>query len=339
MYRLSQLILILGYFTLYGQSPHGDNFKMDCISCHNTENWKVLKEDLKFDHSTTEFELSGIHTTVSCINCHLDLIFQQTNSECISCHSDIHKMTVGSDCLRCHDTKNWLVDDIIPIHIENGFPLLGTHYSLQCIDCHTTINELEFKRLGNECINCHTEAYQMAEPDHIQLGYSKNCTDCHSADGFSWTAQDIDHSFFPLELAHSNLQCGDCHTSNDFKGLSQDCFSCHENEYTSALNPVHNIQSFQLDCKICHTLNPNWIPASFALHDTKFFPIYSGNHKNEWNACTDCHISPKNYSIFSCIDCHEHNNKKEVDDDHRGVNGYIFQSNACYACHPKGEED
>ncbi|MCI5055621.1 MAG: hypothetical protein MRY83_05900, partial [Flavobacteriales bacterium] len=65
---------------------------------------------------------------------------------------------------------------------------------------------------------------------------------------------------------------------------------------------------------------------------------YSGNHQNEWNQCSECHIQANNYAVFSCIDCHEHNNKNDVDDDHDGVNGYVYESNACYSCHPDGAE-
>ncbi|MBK9258020.1 MAG: hypothetical protein IPM42_21430 [Saprospiraceae bacterium] len=69
-----------------------------------------------------------------------------------------------------------------------------------------------------------------------------------------------------------------------------------------------------------------------------YFPIYTGKHKDEWNTCSDCHTNPNNYNIFSCINCHEHNNKNEVDDDHNGVSGYSYNSAACYSCHPMGKK-
>ncbi|MBP6448253.1 MAG: hypothetical protein KA341_15735, partial [Saprospiraceae bacterium] len=79
-----------------------------------------------------------------------------------------------------------------------------------------------------------------------------------------------------------------------------------------------------------------WEPATFN-HDNSYFPIYSGNHKGEWNLCTDCHLNAGNFSSFSCINCHEHNNQTQVKNDHKGVNGYQYNSNACYSCHPKGK--
>ena len=67
-------------------------------------------------------------------------------------------------------------------------------------------------------------------------------------------------------------------------------------------------------------------------------PIYSGKHEGEWNLCIDCHLG-NNYSDFSCIDCHEHDNQADVDDDHDGVSGYVYNSDACFSCHPTGEAD
>ncbi len=70
----------------------------------------------------------------------------------------------------------------------------------------------------------------------------------------------------------------------------------------------------------------------------QFFPIYSGKHNGEWNACSDCHTNQSNFAVFSCIDCHEHNNKTDLDDKHKGEPGYSYTSAACYDCHPKGKE-
>ena len=92
---------------------------------------------------------------------------------------------------------------------------------------------------------------------------------------------------------------------------------------------------FPTDCTACHSQN-TWTPSTFN-HDDMYFPIYSGRHEGEWNLCSDCHFNPNNYSLFSCIDCHEHDNQSQVDDDHQGVSGYQYNSNACYDCHPTGE--
>jgi hypothetical protein len=87
----------------------------------------------------------------------------------------------------------------------------------------------------------------------------------------------------------------------------------------------------------CHSQNA-WTPATFD-HDSKYFPIYSGEHAGEWNQCSECHTTQNNYTLFSCIDCHEHN-QTDMDSKHIGeVSGYVYQSTACYDCHPNGTED
>lgn len=339
MYRLPQIIFLFSGFLLNAQSPHGEAMKIDCAACHSTEGWEVNQQNITFNHATTGFDLLGVHQNISCIDCHSNLVFETVAANCIECHLDVHQMTVGGDCTRCHDSENWLVDNIPQIHLENGFPLLGAHAVASCVDCHEGETNLQFNRIGNDCFTCHDMDYRTAEPNHAQLGYSTNCVECHAFESLTWSASGIDHSFFPLEQSHGNLECSECHLPNTFSGLSPDCFSCHEQDYQAALQPNHVQSAFPQDCSLCHTLDPNWMPADFSSHDSEYFPIYSGNHKGEWNSCTDCHTVEGNYSIFSCIDCHEHNDKNRMDREHRGINGYVFESNACYSCHPTGEED
>ena len=46
---------------------------------------------------------------------------------------------------------------------------------------------------------------------------------------------------------------------------------------------------------------------------------------------------PGNYTTFSCTHCHEHS-RREMGDEHSDVNGYVWESNACYQCHPDGKD-
>lgn len=342
MYRLPLLIGFWGMtFLLSAQSPHGDRLKIDCAACHDPSGWTVNPDYISFDHGTTAFPLEGVHESVTCVDCHSSLVFDEADENCISCHTDIHEMTVGSDCTRCHTVDNWLIDNIQELHYDNGFPLMGAHFSATCVDCHDSASNLTFPRIGNECTNCHLEDYQSAKsPDHVASGYSLNCTDCHSFDGYSWQSEDINHDFFPLEQGHSGLACQDCHLPGTYAGLSQNCFSCHEADFLAASNPNHLQSGFPTDCTICHTLSPDWMPAGFEDHDAQYFPIYSGNHRKgkAWDDCTECHTTPGNFMLFSCIDCHEHSNSSSLAREHREVSGYVFESNACYACHPRGHE-
>src|SRR5690606_15999160 len=107
-----------------------------------------------------------------------------------------------------------------------------------------------------------------------------------------------------------------------------DCYACHADDYQQA----H--AGFPTTCLDCHEPN-TWDGAQFE-HD-QYFPIYSGKHEGEWSSCQTCHIQPGNFSVFSCITCHEHN-REDMDDAHEDVGGYVYDSQACFSCHPDGED-
>jgi len=108
VFRLSFLILLLIAFSMsmYAQSPHGDDLKLDCSVCHSSESWEVNFDTNDFKHSTTGFKLIGQHNSVDCKSCHTNLVFAQAEPECSSCHTDIHQETVGLDCSKCHTPKS-----------------------------------------------------------------------------------------------------------------------------------------------------------------------------------------------------------------------------------------
>ena len=68
------------------------------------------------------------------------------------------------------------------------------------------------------------------------------------------------------------------------------------------------------------------------------FPIFSGRHAGEWDTCQTCHTQPASFEVFTCLTCHEHR-RSEMDDEHDEVRGYVYESTACYSCHPDGEDD
>lgn len=342
MRRLSSIIGLLGLsLSLFAQSPHGKNFTINCADCHTADSWEIpaanWNSTARFSHDETTFPLEGGHEHTDCRFCHETLIFEEAGTSCISCHTDIHHMTVGNDCARCHTSENWLVDNITELHQENGFPLLGAHAQISCVECHTSESGLQFTRIGNECINCHLDDYQATtSPNHMASGYSTECLDCHNISAFEWNSGGIIHDFFPLEKGHNISDCSQCHTNGVFENTPTDCFSCHQDDYENALNPNHQALNFGTDCASCHTLDIDWMPSTFD-HDAMFFPIYSGKHRDEWNSCTDCHTTG-NLNLFSCIDCHEHNNKNELDREHDEESGYSYVSTECFRCHPKGDE-
>ena len=363
MYRLSSIILLVALtLSLSGQSesPHGNDFKMDCAACHTADSWdipsgswdfqepespkrrskgdkKINIDTLPFNHYNTDFALEGQHASIDCKQCHDGLVFTNAETDCISCHIDVHQQSVGFDCARCHALENWLVDNISDLHMENGFPLLGAHAVASCDECHTGETNLQFYSLGNECLNCHQEDYAATtDPNHAEAGYSLECLDCHEVNAFDWSAENIIHDFFPLIEGHNISDCGMCHTGYDFTFIPPtDCFECHQVDYEMAENPNHEDLNFTTNCASCHTLAVDWMPATYLQHDNEYFPIYSGTHGGEWSQCTDCHTNPANYAEFTCVTCHT---RPETDGEHNGVGGYIYESGACLACHPNGDE-
>lgn len=340
MYRLSLiLILLISVFLLaMDKNPHGSDFKMDCAKCHDPSGWKVNLANVTYDHGESGFTLEGRHLKTDCRSCHPTLIFKEAEPGCIACHTDVHNMTVGNDCGRCHKANNWLVNNIPEIHEENGFPLVSQHATASCADCHKSSNTLEWSRIGNDCIDCHRADYSSASnPNHLTAGFSFDCTECHEPFSRTWGGK-FAHFFFPLNGGHDNVACASCHKNPDYKQIDPDCFACHQPDYGGAVNPNHQQMGFPTDCALCHDLTPGWKPASYGNHDAEFFPIYTGKHQGEWTTCTDCHTNPSNFALFSCIDCHEHNNAADLANKHNGVPNYQYNSQACLDCHPDGSE-
>lgn len=361
MYSLPQIILLMVFAgNLMSQNPHGQSFKMDCAACHQPASWGITAREWQdrealqqrskpktdsstvyFSHTTTGFLLEGRHAMVDCRACHTDLNFSDTRTQCIDCHTDVHQQTVGFDCARCHTPKNWLVDQITALHQQNGFPLLGRHLVADCIDCHHSESHLRFDRIGNDCINCHLVDYRSTTtPNHEVAGYSTDCVVCHDpqGNGWLWTSGGANHLFFPLTQGHQINDCSKCHLNGNFMNTPTDCFACHEADFRATSQPDHEAGGFPTDCVVCHTTASGWPANDFTQHDDLYFPIYSGKHQGEWNQCSSCHTTSGNYKVFSCIDCHEHNNAADLADEHDDVSGYVFSSTACYSCHPKGDE-
>ncbi|MFH2029785.1 MAG: hypothetical protein ABIJ40_04045, partial [Bacteroidota bacterium] len=394
------------------QSPHGDKFSIECVNCHSTENWRIDESAINFDHNNTEFPLIGQHTTANCRDCHSVLVFADTKKDCLFCHKDVHENSVGLGCENCHSPKSWVVENIYDIHQASRFPLLGVHNSQNCDQCHTSSSRVNFKTLGIECYDCHSENYNSTlNPNHKNVGLSTNCQECHDLSSGAWNFAQFGHDFFPLQGGHAITNCYDCHNPNTFAGLSANCIECHSLNFENTTNPPHVELNFSTSCESCHGIDPDWQPANYKEHDQiypltgahgtiksecgkchsagyvdtpnlcidchkddydsvidpphltlnfdqnceichttkawkpstfehdlEYFPIYSGEHKGEWTKCSDCHTVQNNYAVFECINCHEHR-KTEVDDEHKGINGYQYNSESCLSCHPNGKGD
>ena len=239
-------------------------------------------------------------------------------------------------CADCHTTTSWTE---IPVtmkfdHEKTPFVLEGKHKITECKQCHIT---LKFSETPTDCFSCHRQDFDNAPAvNHKSAGFSTDCLKCHRQDAVSWS-DSFDHNLteFPTRGAHEAVDCLRCHVNNRYRGISSQCVSCHLNEYRTAQDPNHADAGFSTDCATCHRALA-WQPAAFFPHGP-YFPIARGDRHSPgvWTTCKDCHFQGSNYQSFECIYCHTHN-KPSMDSRHEGRRGYVYESSACYRCHPEG---
>jgi hypothetical protein len=225
----------------------------------------------------------------------------------------------------------WLTQSCTPTWdpgAEMDWPLVGLHKEVACEGCHTD----GLGPLPTACEQCH-------EQDRPGSHYAGPCGTCHTPLG--WQFAVVDHSFFPLEDAHE-LECTSCHEEGDFSGLDPACASCHEPDRPTLDDPTpsdpdlvadHLDGHRSWDCGDCH-VPTTWGDRDVFNHD-RLFPT---PHGEGVSSCGSCHLDGSDLSTtFSCTDCHEHS-RSETDDDHDEVSGYSYSSEACFRCHPNGDD-
>jgi hypothetical protein len=205
--------------------------------------------------------------------------------------------------------------------------LNGQHQAADCSLCHPNGR---YTGTPTNCVDCHQADYdQTTNPDHQQAGFSTDCETCHGSAANGWLGATFDHDqVFPLQGAHKTLDCQICHSQG--YNLPKDCNGCHSSDYNAAANPNHAAAGFPTTCENCHfPTHVTWSQAEFNHN----FPINSGPHNKD---CFECHLT-SNFREFSCIDCHKHE-KTNMDNKHSTVGGYVYESQACFSCHPDGKK-
>lgn len=129
---------------------HNGQFGTDCAACHDSSDW----DNATFDHTRSNFPLTGAHINVACENCHQNGVFKGAPSTCISCHADpaFHAGAFGAECASCHNTSNWNQAGFNFAHPEPSAEEGGsgiTHGGATCRQCHpATVKEAS-------CTACH----------------------------------------------------------------------------------------------------------------------------------------------------------------------------------------
>ncbi len=320
-------------------------FGTNCIDCHNTTTFS----DAEFDHDGRYFPIySGRHQGLwnnDCSTCHTDpndqSVFTCLSSGCHSNSSELqsqHSEVSGyvyesSACYACHPTGN--SGDSFD-HATTGFPLEGQHQVITCDQCH--VNGDFQTPLDPTCVNCHQDNYnQTSNPNHSDAGFSTDCVQCHTAETFTTSTWDhANETGFALTGGHAAPTCNSCHDIINYNSSDVSCVSCHLDDYNSTTDPNHSQSGFSTNCENCHNSTSDWSDAEFD-HDSRYFPIYSGRHQGLWNNdCSTCHTDPNDQSVFSCLSSGCHSNSSELQSQHSEVSSYVYESSACYACHPTG---
>jgi hypothetical protein len=205
---------------------------------------------------------------------------------------------------------------------------------MSCAACHEADGSPKYPGVADDqCIACHQVDYDRR---HGGSNTPTTCLQCHTRDSFS--GADFDHSAasggFDLLGAHTSLSCTACHEedgSPKYPGVGDNqCIECHQSDYDGE----HAGSGYPTTCLTCHTRD-SFVGADFD-HDAQYFPISSGKHRGKWSGCSTCHVDPADYTDFSCFACHVHDQNR-MDDKHSERAGYAYDSDLCYACHPRGE--
>jgi len=301
-----------------------------CETCHSTQEAFVAAR-ASFDHSKTDYPLTGAHRTTACTGCHADQTFATARrfETCASCHKTPHQPSMSTVCTTCHTTGSWRTSRFD--HDSTDFKLVGLHARVDCAKCHTR-SAARVRLRADTCAACHTDTHRGE--------FTQDCAACHDEHGFAPASFDHDaKTTFALTQGHADLDCVTCHKTLsagavplarkvlDFRGLETSCATCHADPHEPTLAET---------CDTCHSRDTFRV-ASFRHPD--FPEFFSGRHAPV--TCVSCHVpaastpgqpEPSRATATfrglsrSCATCH--------DDVHLGQ-----VSASCETCHSLDAED
>jgi DnaJ-class molecular chaperone len=271
---------------------HSAEMGSDCAQCHTARSF-ADQTNLRRQHEITRFPLRGAHATLACASCHPAAApgqsqYRRRPTACIGCHASTYRAVRAPDhqaagfpqnCALCHSSATWSGGRFD--HATTAFALTGGHAAVACNACH---GDGVFRGKPTTCVTCHQADYTWTRtPPHAASGLPTDCLMCHTVK--AWTGAGFNHEVtqFPLTGAHRAALCGSCHADNVYKGKPTACISCHQRDFTAALNPPHTA-SFPTACASCHGTTA-WSGGIFDHAATAF--ALTGAHRTA--ACARCH--------------------------------------------------
>jgi hypothetical protein len=91
---------------------HNNSLSPRCGECHTQ--WSFAPA--RFDHGRVGCNLTGLHRTVACFDCHKNGNFTALSPQCVGCHADDDKRAVNiagephgghNTCANCHNPNSW----------------------------------------------------------------------------------------------------------------------------------------------------------------------------------------------------------------------------------------
>jgi hypothetical protein len=241
------------------QGISGYSYNSDaCLACHPDGSGSGA-----FNHSATNFPLTGAHTTVDCNLCHVNG-YNGTTTICSDCHSSDYNQSsnpnhtaigISNDCATCHTTApNWQ-PATFPTH-NNYYALLGAHATIatDCFICHNG----NYNNTPNTCYGCHAPDYnQSNNPPHQSAQFPTDCELCHTQTVWQPSTFNHDGQYFPIYSGkHKNKwsQCSDCHTNPANYSIFT-CLPCHPQPQ---MNNKHiGVNGYQYNSEACYACHPD----------------------------------------------------------------------------------
>ena len=349
---------------------------VECHSDHHGNNFQMIRFDTDhFNHALSGYNLRGAHAKINCKSCHkteniIDSKLKSKSStylgldqKCQSCHSDYHRGTLSSDCASCHDFQAFKPASKFD-HKRARFILKGKHAQVDCLLCHkkSVQNGREIQQFTGlsfgKCTNCHKDVHNNK--------FGQNCTQCHSEASFHQVKamKSFNHSKtdYPLEGKHQHVACASCHKSGFSKSIKHNfCSDCHKDYH----NNDFALQGRSPDCSDCHSTQ-GFEQSSFTIdrHNNSPFqltgahlatPCFSCHKKSDkWSfreigiKCDDCHKNNHESSLDKkydpeprCVNCHDSKRWSQIAFDHSKT-GYKLEGShlrqSCRSCHFKPGE-
>ncbi len=318
----------LGTFRAVKSPDHvAARFPTDCTSCHTISTWTGAT----FDHSTTQFALTGRHQAATCQGCHQDGVFTGRSTTCVSCHQTDYANTreprhgqgFPTTCESCHTTAQWKGAQF-DHQTQTRFPLTGGHRAVNCTSCH--VNAV-YSGTPTTCVSCHQgKAAATTSPHHTEARFAATCESCHSTS--TWDGAPYDHARtrFPLTGAHVPATCLACHTDRVYTGKSTVCQSCHQTDFDAAKQPDHRTLGFPNTCESCHT-TATWNGGAFD-HGTATRFVLTGAHRTA--TCASCHgDGVYRGKPTTCVGCHQTKYDATTSPHHAAAG----MATTCETCH------